>query len=214
MLAAAIAMTIFALQKGLGDYADARLTAVRTSFAFLFFLLGFVVKQEEAALKRVLLWPGTLVICFVLVNVLAINFGNVRYNIVLGNIGNEHVWVPLITTSLIVAMVYQISWHLSGMLSDDAWLVRFGKATLPILLWHFSVFFAINAALFALGVITKESLSDNWFVWNGKQTWLLYEIPALWVPIWIDLGLRRQTSIARGLLPERWFHREPRVAAR
>ena len=68
--------------------------------------------------------------------------------------------------------------------------------------------------LFALGVITKESLSDNWFVWNDKQTWLLYGIPALWVPIWIDLGLRRQISIARGLLPQRWFHREPRVAAR
>ena len=75
---------------------------------------------------------------------------------------DQRVWVPLCTTALIVAMVYQLCWHLAGMLAEDAWLVRFGRATLPILLWHFTVFFAINAALFALGLITKENLSDNW----------------------------------------------------
>lgn len=143
VLAATIPVTIWLLHKGLVNYSDARLTAVRTSFAFLFFLLGYVVKQEEAALKRVLLWPGTLVICFVLVNALAINFGNVRYNIVLGNIGNQRVWVPLITTALIVAMVYQLSWHLAVVLDAEAWLIRLGRATLPILIWHFTVFFAI-----------------------------------------------------------------------
>ncbi len=112
-------------------------------------------------------------ICFVLVNALAINFGNVRYNIVLGNIGNQRVWVPLITTALIVAMVYQLSWHLAVVLDAEAWLIRLGRATLPILIWHFTVFFAINAVLFGLGLISKKNLSDNWFVLNGKQTWLL-----------------------------------------
>jgi fucose 4-O-acetylase-like acetyltransferase len=190
-LAAAIPVTLFLLKKGLSDYTDLRMTLVRTSFAFLFYLLGYVVKTEEAALRRVLLSPATLALGFVLVNVLAINFGNVRYNIVVGDIGNQRVWVPLLTTTLIVLMVYQLAWHLAAVLSDDAFLLRLGRGTLPILIWHFTVFFAINAAFFALGLITKENLSDNWFVLDGKQTWLLYEVPALCVPLWLDRVLGR-----------------------
>lgn len=195
VLAASIPVTLFALEKGLADYADLRLTAVRTSFAFLFYLLGYVVEREQAALRRVLLAPITLAVCFVLVNVLAINFGNVRYNIVLGNIGNPRVWVPLCTTALIVAMVYQLCWHVSEALADDAFLFTLGRATLPILLWHFSVFFLVNVVLFALGLVRKEELSNNWFVLNGKQTWLLYTVPALCVPIWLDRLLQRSGAL-------------------
>lgn len=203
VLAAAVPVTLFLLQKGLVSYTDLRLTGVRSSFAFLFYLLGYLVKSEEKALHKVLLAPATLVIAFAAVNVIAVNFGNIRYNIVLGNINNVRVWVPVLTTALIVLMVYQLTWHLAAVLKDDAFLLTLGRSTLPILIWHFSVFFAINAVFYALGWITKENLSDNWFVLDGKRTWLLYEVPALVVPVYLDRLLDR----AAARLP--WASRRP-----
>jgi len=191
VLAAAVPVTLLLLHAGLADFDDWRMTAVRTSFAFLFFLLGYVVKREQALLRPVLLHPAALVVCFLAVNVLAVNFGNIRYNIVLANIGNERVYIPVLTTALIVAMVYQVAHHLAAVLDEGAALLRLGRATLPILLWHFSVFFAINALLFAAGLITKAQLSDNWFILDAKRTWLLYEVPALVIPLYLDRALGR-----------------------
>jgi fucose 4-O-acetylase-like acetyltransferase len=191
MLALTLPVTLLLLHAGLARFDDWRMTGVRTAFAFLFFLAGYVVKSEEARLRPVLLHPAALVACFALVNVLAVNFGNIRYNIVLANIGNPRVWVPVLATALIVAMVYQVAWHLAGLLDEGAALLRLGRATLPILLWHFSVFFAINALLFAMGLVTKAQLSDNWFILQPKKTWLLYEVPALFAPLAIDRLLGR-----------------------
>ncbi len=160
-LALTVPVTLLLLRAGLADFDDWRMTGVRTSFAFLFFLLEYVLKSEQARLRPVLLHPAALVVAFALVNVLAVNFGNIRYNVVLGNIGNPRVYIPVLTTALIVAMVYQVAFHLSGWLNEGAALLRLGRATLPILLWHFSVFFAINALLFAAGLITKAQLSDR-----------------------------------------------------
>lgn len=199
VLAAAIPLTLVLLRKGLVSYTDLRLTGVRTSFAFLFYLLGYLVKTEEAALKRLLLAPAALVAEFVLVNVVAVNFGNIRYNIVLGNINNERVWVPVVTTLLIVLMVYQLAWHIASFISDDAFLLTLGRSTLPILIWHFSVFFAINASFYALGLITKENLSDNWFILNGQQTWLLYEVrPSASPSTWTACSIAARLRAARG----------------
>jgi len=189
VLALTIPVTLLLLQAGLGDYTDLRLTGVRTSFAFLFYLFGYIIKREEPTLGKLLRSPGLLAVEFVLVNVLAINFGNIRYNIVLGDIGNSRVWVPPCTTLLIVLMVFQIAWHLAGWISESAFLLRLGRATLPILVWHFTIFFLINVALFAAGLVTFKDLSNNWFILNPKQTWLLYEVPALLAPLWIDRGI-------------------------
>jgi hypothetical protein len=61
--------------------------------------------------------------------------------------------------------------------------------TLPILIWHFTIFLLINVALFAAGLVTFKDLSNNGFILNPKQTWLLYEVPALLAPLWIDRGI-------------------------
>ena len=91
-------------------------------------------------------------------------------------------------------MVYALAHHLAGWLAEDALLLRIGRATMPIMVWHFSIFFAVNCALFALGLITKANLSDNWFALAPKQTWLLYEVPAVAVPLLVTEAVRRRRA--------------------
>lgn len=199
VMAAALPVTLWALELGLREYDDLRRTAVRSAFAFLFYVIGYVVRQEEGGLRRILLAPATLVIGFALVNVLAVQFGNIRYNIVLGNINNPRPWVPLATTLLIVLMVYQLAWHAAAVVSDGAFVLEVGRSTRAILIWHFTVLFAVNVIFYAAGWIGREALSDNWYAFRPQQTWLLYVVPALVVPVWIDRGLVRARAALAAL---------------
>jgi len=183
VLVALVPVTLFLLEMGLQSYVDLRLTGVRTSFAFLFFLAGHTVRLEERWLSRLLLAPVTLLACFVLVNVIAVNFGNIRYNLVLGNVGNVRVWVPVVTTLLIVLIVFQLSHHAARFLGERSLVLLVGRSTQDILIWHFTVFFAVNVLFWALGFVAFGSLSDNWFAWEKERTWLIYELPALALPI-------------------------------
>ncbi len=186
-----IPVTLFLLKKGLVNYTDFRLTGVRTSFALLFYLVGYIVKREEERIGWLLRSPWTLLVCFASVDVLSINFGNVNYNIVLGNIANENVAVPVITTLLIVIIVYQLSYYAARFISDSSILLTIGKSTLTILIWHFTVFFLINAVLYTLGLITKENLANNWFVFEDKKTWLLYIPAGIMVPLYLKYLYQR-----------------------
>jgi fucose 4-O-acetylase-like acetyltransferase len=182
-LAATVPVTVFLLEQGLQSYEDLRLTGVRTALAFFFFLTGHLVRLFEDRLRKVLLAPWFLLVLFVAVNVVAVNFGNIRYNFVLGNVNNERVWVPMLASVLIVLMVFQLAHHVARFLDDRSLVFVVGRSTMDILIWHFTVFFLVNVALWALGVIPFERLSDNWYVFEKERLWLLYEVPAIALPV-------------------------------
>jgi fucose 4-O-acetylase-like acetyltransferase len=192
-LAAAVPVTLFLLEEGLQSYEDLRLTGVRTALAFLFFLAGHTVRLWEDRLAKVLLAPWFLVVAFAAVNVIAINFGNIRYNFVLGNVNNVRVWVPVTASLLIVLIVFQLSHHAARFLDDRSWVLVVGRSTQDILVWHFTVFLGVNVVLWALGLVPFEKLSDNWYAWEKERTWLLYEVPAIAVPILVRRWWDRRT---------------------
>jgi len=193
-LAAAVPVTMFLLEKGLQSYEDLRLTGVRTALALLFFLAGHAVRQWEDRLARVLLAPWFLVAAFAAVNVLAVNLGNIRYNFVLGNVNNVRVWVPVTASLLIVLMVFQLSHHVARFLDDGSPVLRIGRSTQDILVWHFTVFLGVNVVLWALGLVPFEALSDNWYAWEKERTWLLYEVPAIALPVLVRRWWDRRTA--------------------
>ncbi|MFO0581990.1 MAG: acyltransferase family protein [Anaeromyxobacter sp.] len=195
-LAVVAALLVPVLEAGLQSFEDLRLTGVRTALALFFFLAGHVVRLHEGRLARVLLAPWSLVAAFALVNVLAVNLGNIRYNFVLGNVSNVRVWVPVATSLLIVLMVFQLAHHAARFLPDRSPVYLLGRSTLDVLVWHFTVFLAVNAVLCALGLVPFEKLSDNWYAWEREKSWLLYEVPALVFPVL----LRRWLDRRRGLV--------------
>lgn len=190
--AATVPVTLALLEKGLQSYEDLRLTGVRTALALFFFLAGHLVRAWEDRLARVLLAPWFLLVAFAAVNVVAVNFGNIRYNFVLGNVENVRVWVPLLTSLLIVLIVYQLSHHVARFLAEDSLVLLVGRSTRDILIWHFTVFLGVNLLLWALGAVPFEKLSDNWYVWEKERTWLLYEVPAIAVPILVRRWYERR----------------------
>ena len=198
VLAGTVPVTLVLLEQGLRSFEDLRLTAVRTALAFLFFLTGHAVRLWEDRLARVLLAPWFLLVAFALVNVLAVNLGNIRYNFVLGNVNNVRVWVPVATTLLIVLIVFQLAHHAARVLPDGSPVLLVGRSTQDVLVWHFTVFLAVNVVLWALGLVPFEALSDNWFAWEKERTWLLYEVPAIAVPILARRWLDRRAAAGPG----------------
>ena len=198
VLAATIPTTLFLLEQGLQSYEDLRLTGVRTALAFLYFLLGHAVRLWEDRLRPVLLAPWFLVAAFALVNVLAVNLGNVQINFVLGNVNNVRVWVPVVSTLLIVLLVFQLAHHAARFLSETSSVLVIGRSTQDILVWHFTVFLGVNLCFWALGLVSFEALSDNWSTWHKEQTWLLYEVPAIALPILVRRRFERRARAPGG----------------
>jgi fucose 4-O-acetylase-like acetyltransferase len=187
-----IPITLFLLQEGLEGYLDFRLTGIRTSYSLLFYMAGYIVKIEEEKIKKILLSPITFVICFIIVDIIMKNFGQRTTNIVIGDIGNTRVYIPIITTALMIMMLYQITHYVAKFIKDNSYIEKIGQSTYNIMIWHFTIFLGINLIFYSLGLITKENLSDNWkFTYKENFTWLIYETLAICIPVYLTFLFRK-----------------------
>ncbi|KAF0814765.1 hypothetical protein IGB42_00820 [Andreprevotia sp. IGB-42] len=179
------------LEMGKLNYGDWHLQLIRCGFGFFFFGLGYLFRVFEAALKPLLLKPAALIGLFVLVNVLNVHFGNLSYSILLGNIGNELVWVPVLSTLAIILMIYAAAHFLAQICTEKSLLLLIGRNTFAIMIWHFFAFLLLNLLLFALGLVKFEQLSDVYFRYQPEKTWVLYLAAGLFIPIGIAKLYRR-----------------------
>lgn len=175
---------VFLLTKGLSHYLDWRLFIVRSSFGFLFFSLGMILRMYEPFVQKIILNNWFFIGCYTSIILLTTYLGNIKYSIVWGSVENTLVWVPLLTTFGILMLLYKISFHLTTIIKDESFLVRIGRKSFSIMIWHLFVFFLINCLLFKFGIIPKEKLSDVFFQYKITYHWMWYLIPAVLLPMY------------------------------
>lgn len=186
----------YALEQGKNNIGDWHLEIIRSIFGLFFIELGYFFKVYEETIKKYLLTPSAIIGLFLLVNVLNIHFGNLGYSILLGNIGNELVWVPLLSTMAIILMVYIASHFLAQITANNSPLLLIGQNTFAIMVWHLFSFLLLNLILFALDWIPFESLSDVYFRFEIEKTWPIYLAFGLFMPIIITQAyFRSYTAI-------------------
>jgi fucose 4-O-acetylase-like acetyltransferase len=179
------------LKMEVGNWADEwKVSGIRIVAGFFFFSLGFVFKIVEPVLKKFILNPVTIVLFFIIINILNTNFGDITYNLLFANIGDKNVVVPIITTLCIILIVYIISYHLSNILKEKSIVYLIGQNTYSIMVWHFASFYLVNCCLYFFKIIPFSELSHHDFLYCVEKTWLLYVVPGLAIPILISMGFR------------------------
>lgn len=173
----------FLLEMGRKDYGDWHLQLIRSGYGLFFFGLGYLFKVYEEYLRTLLLKPVVIVGLFLVVNLLNVNFGNISYSILLGNIGNEWLLVPIFSTICIILLIYIVAHFFSQITQDDSWVLVIGRSTFTIMVWHFVAFLLLNIIFFALGWVKLEQLSDVYFRYQVEKTWALYLLFGLTFPI-------------------------------
>ncbi|SMC26519.1 Fucose 4-O-acetylase [Andreprevotia lacus DSM 23236] len=197
ILAGGTVLLYFMLDLGKQNVGDWRLQAIRSSFGFFFFGLGYFFRLYEAQIKPLLLRPAAVICLFVLTNMLIVHFGNIGYSILLGNIGNDLVWVPIVGTLAIILQVYVLAHHLAQVSSEQSWLLLIGRNTFAIMIWHFAAFLLLNVMLHLLGLVRFDDLSNVYFRYEADRTWMLYLLAGLFGPIALAQGYRRVLPLLR-----------------
>lgn len=180
---------LYLVYKGLDNYKDIRLTIVRTGFALLFFEIGILMKEFKNQALKVLKNPATIAIMWAAVVLLRNFFGKIDYVIMLGSVQNKFFIIPVITTFLIVCISYVICYYLSEVLNDKSWIIKIGQKTFYIMALHLSIFFIINFIFYKFNIITIKQLSTYSFSYHVSKWFLVYQIPAILLPVLIGIAV-------------------------
>lgn len=194
-------LMFYALDKGRFHPGELSLQWIRGIFGVFFYLLGYFFRLYEARIQKLLLTPACMVALFVIEDALIFYYKNLGYSILLGDIGNDALWAPILSTIVILAMVYIVSYFVASITADNALILVIGRNTFAIMVWHFAGFFCLNLLLFAFGIIPFESLSDVYFRYKVDQTWLVYLIFGLFVPIVVSKSYAYLNYSMRRVLP-------------
>lgn len=161
---------------------------IRSIFGFGFFSLGYLFRLFESQIQKLIVRPITIVILYLIVNVLNVNFGNISYSIMFGNVSNNSVVVPVLTSVCIILLVYVIAFYAIKMLKKNSLLYEIGRYSYSIMIWHLTFFFLVNFILYKLSLIPYSALSDVYFRYEIEKLWLIYQIPAIIIPVMMALG--------------------------
>ena len=200
-LIVATVVAVVALRFGLDKHADARLLLIRTSFGLLFYAAGYVFQKHRELLAPLVTSP-TYVLCAIFaVDVIQSWFGKITYSIVSGNMGNPRVGALLLSTLLIIGIVYAISFHVARLLKEQSWVWVVSRNSFYIMVFHLPVFFLVNCILAMLGFVKAESLADVYTSYRPARFWPVYLIPAVLLPVllgeWWSRRKQARASIAR-----------------
>ena len=197
-----IPIALFLIQKGLNNYHDYRLTIVRTGFALLFFQVGVLFKEFKDTVTGFLKQPLTIALLWGAVIFLNNAFGNIQYAIVWGNIGNNIIIVPLITTFLIICISFAICYHISNIVKDNSFIIKIGQRSFFIMVLHLSAFFLVNVVFYWLGKVTIADLSTPYFAYKVNIYFPIYESLGILLPMLfavVFLRVKEKLPIVRSL---------------
>lgn len=182
-----LGLTYYALTKGLNLYTDYRLLLIRTCFAFFFFQLGILIKQYKSKVDNILINPLLIIILFAVVNILTNLSGNINYSIVWGSVENEKIYVPLLSTTIIVLISYSVSYYVSSFTTDKNVILLLGRKSFWIMSLHLFIFFLVNLCFYKLGYINKTDLNQIYFHYEAERYFYYYLFPGIVLPIWLGL---------------------------
>ncbi len=162
--------------------AGADLVLIRTSFAFMFYLAGYIIASLPDDIRQRLISPVAIVCSFILINVIQAFFGETHYFIKQGVIPNSSYGAVFLSTFLIVVMVYQLSHYIAAVVRENSLILKLGEHFEQVLIWHPTVFFVINLILVAFGLMQAEELLKGGVSHAIHKTWLIYVVSAVAVP--------------------------------
>lgn len=187
VLAILFVLALIGMHYGLNQYRDFRLTLVRTTFALLFFQIGIIFQTYKTVLDKYLFNPVMLLILYFVIIIIVNVYGELNYSIVWGNLETKRLLVPLVSTTLIIALSYGITYHLAQALKSNSLILVIGKHSFYIMALHLFIFFVVNYTFYLAGWIEKDALSNIYYRYNVERTFLLYQLPAILIPTLIGI---------------------------
>ena len=165
---------------------------IRVSIGFFFFSIGRMFRTFESVLQKYLLNPSTIVILFLIIDLLTVNFGNLTYNILFNDLGqsNGMLFVHIITTFCIILIIYLVGHIMSAFLTDNSLIYKIGRNTFSIMVWHLTMFLLVNIILYKLNLIQFSSLSNVYFKYKPEKTWTIYAAAGIFGPLAITKAYR------------------------
>lgn len=156
---------------------------IRSVFGFGFFSIGYLFHLFEPRIQQFVIKPVSIVLLYLIVNVLQANFGNISYSIMFGNVSNSFVAVPVITSLCIILLVYAIAFYAIKIFRHNSFVYEIGRYSYSIMVWHLTLFFLVNVILYNISLIPFSALSDVYFRYQVEKLWLVYQIPAIIIPV-------------------------------
>lgn len=155
----------------------------RCAFGFAFFCIGYLVHTYEPKIQKFVVMPINVIILYLIFDVSKKNFGDVNYDILFGNVNNQIVIVPILATLCIIFILYIGAFYLKNILSQHSFIYLIGQHTFSIMVWHLTCFFLVNFILYKLTFVTFMDLSNVYFTYNIENLWIVYQLPAIVLPI-------------------------------
>jgi hypothetical protein len=158
---------------------------LRFFFCLSFFMLGFTIKTLPERLHHMLIAPVSIVISYICAQILIGFWGLPIYKIEYGLFPDAPSIIILLVTTIIVLMLFQITYYLSKILSDTSYLISMGKSFIWILISFEFVKYCINIIFYAVGQVSFDDMLEPNFVYNINKLWLLYFVPAIMIPVYL-----------------------------
>lgn len=176
-------LNYYLLTQALKGLVDFELLVSRTVLSMLFVLLGLVFRRAESSIKPILVNPVSLIFLFIFVNFLKTNFGNISYSVLQVNVGNNLIFVPILSTISIILIVYILCYYISIAISPGSFIYKIGENTFSIMIWHFSILYLIKLCFLLSGKLYIGDFSNLYSHYKPEKFWFLYQIPAILIPV-------------------------------
>ena len=176
----------FTLKYGLLKQNNIMLFLIRTNFGLLFYYAGFLFKSKIQFIRKIFTDGYFTLIPLLLLNIVAqygANNQKITYSIVWGSVENDLVFVPVVTTFSILFITFWLSYVIGAHLNKKSMFYYISKHSSYIMIFHLSIFFAINFVFYKLNCLSYKDLSNIWCAYKVSEFWLLYIILGICVPI-------------------------------
>jgi fucose 4-O-acetylase-like acetyltransferase len=189
-----LAFSSFMLHKGLEPNRGPILIVYKLAFALIFFQIGHFVKTYKTKFDAIVLKPINIVIMWILVVLIENNAAPIAYSIAEGNLQNPNIFIPLMTTFIIICISYAICHFISINLKQNSIFEKIGQNSFWIMALHLCIFFNVNLLFYLLGYVENTAITDIYFRYEIDKTFLIYQIPAVFLPVLLGEFFRRNLT--------------------
>lgn len=183
-IALAFVLMLVSFKIGAAEDSSMWLTFICRSFVgFGFFSLGYLLRLVEPKIQQFIVEPINIVVLYVIVNFLEVNYGDLSQHILSSRVNNSIVIIPVISSISIILLVYIVAYYGAKVLKEGSLVYQIGRYSYAIMVWHFTFFFLVNTVLYFLSVIPLSALSNVYFRYDVEKLWLVYQLPAVIGPL-------------------------------
>ncbi len=184
-------LSLYSMTLGLEGLQGFDLILVRTSMAIFYMMLGRMFSLYESIIIPYIVRFPFVILMFLTINILGTYGGNTEFSMVWGNVHNNYVWVPLLSSSLILIMVYILAYYIKDYIKDDSFILKIGQNSFHIMIWHLTIFTIIKGILVILGMAYWGDLLGIYNAPNASNIWFIYQIGGLVIPVIIIENIKK-----------------------